>query len=176
MPPGLAHSFAAQIDAIKVKVVSSRMGLPSPIVSAVTPRYNKHKCSDSRDPHMTPHHLDRVRAICMALPETSERLSHSEPTFFVHKKVFAMFADNHHNDGRIAVWLPAAPGVQEALIADSPALFFRPPYVGHRGWIGIMLAEISDADLTFHIHAGWQHVAPKTLKLRVINPDGNAKP
>ena len=55
---------------------------------------------------MSKKQLDRVRRICFALPETTERLSHGEPTFFVRNKVFVMFADNHHNDGRIAVWLP----------------------------------------------------------------------
>ncbi|MCB0236796.1 MAG: MmcQ/YjbR family DNA-binding protein, partial [Anaerolineae bacterium] len=56
--------------------------------------------------------LERVRPLCLALPETSERLSHGEPTFFVHKKVFVMFADNHHDDGRVAVWLPVPAGLQ----------------------------------------------------------------
>ena len=54
-------------------------------------------------------HLRLVRRICAAMPETTEKLSHSEPTFFVRKKVFAMFANHHHNDGHIAVWIPAAP-------------------------------------------------------------------
>ena len=63
--------------------------------------------------------LERVRRICMALPGASERLSHGEPTFFVHKRVFAMFANDHHHDGRIAVWLPAPPGSQVGLIAST---------------------------------------------------------
>ena len=50
------------------------------------------------------------------MPETSERLPHGEPTFFVCKKVFAMFANNHHNDAHVAVWIPAAPGIQAGLI------------------------------------------------------------
>jgi len=62
---------------------------------------------------MSEKQLERVRRICFALSETTERLSHGEPTFFVRKRVFAMFANNHHNDGRIAVWLPASPGMQE---------------------------------------------------------------
>jgi hypothetical protein len=72
-------------------------------------------------------HLRRVRRICMAMPECSEKLSHGEPTFFVRKKVFAMFANNHHDDGHVAVWIPAAPGVQGALIKAAPETFFRPP-------------------------------------------------
>ena len=86
-------------------------------------------------------HLERVRNVCLALPKTSERLSHGEPTFFVHKKVFVMFADNHHDDGHIAVWLPVPPGLQTELIAGEPQTYFRPPYVGVRGWVGIELAQ-----------------------------------
>ena len=107
--------------------------------------------------------IERVRRLCLALPETSERLSHGEPTFFVHKKVFVMFADNHHGDGRVAVWLPVPPGLQAALIEQSPDVYFRPPYVGHRGWVGIELARVSDDDLQYHIHTAWELIAPKRL-------------
>jgi hypothetical protein len=96
-------------------------------------------------------HLRRVRRICAAMPECTEKLSHGEPTFFVRKKVFAMFANNHHDDGHIAVWIPAAPGLQGMLIQSSPGTFFRPPYVGVRGWVGIELDSISDEDLAAHI-------------------------
>src|SRR5437868_14525300 len=89
-------------------------------------------------------HLRRVRRICAAMPETTEKLSHGEPTFFVRKKVYAMFANNHHNDGHIAVWLPAEPGVQEMLIHSSPEKYFRPPYVGVKGWVGVDLARVTD--------------------------------
>src|SRR5262245_30637362 len=92
-------------------------------------------------------HLQRIRRICAALPDTSERPSHGEPTFFVHNKVFVMFANNHHNDGHLAVWVPAPHGIQEVLIEDSPKKFFKPPYVGVRGWIGIELGRISDEEL-----------------------------
>jgi hypothetical protein len=111
--------------------------------------------------------IERVRHICLALPETSERLSHGEPTFFVHKKVLLMFANNHHNDGRIAVWLPAPPSFQEGLIEESPQLFFRPPYVGHRGWIGINLDRVSDADLKMFIHIAWELIAPKRVRAQL---------
>src|SRR5262249_2626810 len=90
---------------------------------------------------MSNKHLERVRRICTTFPDTTEKLSHGEPTFFVRKKVFAMFANNHHNDGHIAVWLPAPAGVQSMLIEGSPEKFFRPPYVGVRGWIGVELAN-----------------------------------
>ena len=109
-------------------------------------------------------HLSRVRRICASLPGTSERLSHGEPTFFAGKKVFAMFSNNHHNDGHIAVLLPAAPGTQEAVISAEPQKFYRPPYVGVRGWIGIDLDQINDDELAYYIRAAWRMIAPKKLR------------
>jgi hypothetical protein len=113
---------------------------------------------------MSEDQVERVRRICAALPETTERLSHGEPTFFVHKKVFVMFANNHHNDGRIAVWLPAPPGFQEELLETAPQIFFKPPYVGTRGWLGIDLDRVSDADLNMYIHIAWELIAPQRLR------------
>jgi hypothetical protein len=113
------------------------------------------------DPHHE--HLSRVRRICAALPATSEQLSHGEPTFFVNKKVFAMFANNHHHDGHIAVWIPAAPGTQQHLIRATPGTFFKPPYVGVRGWIGVELDRVSDDELTYHLLEAWRLIAPKKL-------------
>jgi hypothetical protein len=113
---------------------------------------------------MSSEHLERVRRICAALPATSERLSHGEPTFFVGGKVYVMFATNHHGDGRVAVWLPAPPGFQQGMIDTSPATFFLPPYVGHRGWVGVILAAISDADLQLSIETAWELTASKRLR------------
>jgi hypothetical protein len=107
--------------------------------------------------------LARVRQICAALPESSERLSHGEPTFFVRNRVYVMVANNHHGDGHIAVWVPVPPGFQEGLIESAPATYYRPPYVGGRGWVGIELAQISDEDLRYHIRVAWGLVAPKRL-------------
>src|SRR5574341_2090099 len=117
-------------------------------------------------------HLRRVRRICAALPETTEKLSHGEPTFFVRKKVFAMFANNHHNDGRIAVWCPAPLGVQAALIEAEPEKFFRPPYVGVRGWIGILLDRIEDHELASHLRQSWLLIAPKKLQAALKEQEG----
>jgi hypothetical protein len=111
--------------------------------------------------------LRRVRRICFTLPGTLEKLSHGEPTFFVGKKVFTMFANNHHNDGHIAVWIPAAPGVQEMLISTSPEKFFKPPYVGVRGWIGVELDQVSDEELAYHIREAWRLIAPKKARAAV---------
>ena len=109
--------------------------------------------------------LERVRAICLALPETTERLSHGEPTFFVRGKVYVMFADNHHGDGRVAVWLPVPPGFQAALIDGAPTTFFHPPYVGGRGWVGIVLDAIDDADLRLYVETAWDLIAPRSLRV-----------
>ena len=108
---------------------------------------------------MTISHLDRVQRICHALPETEERLSHGEPTFFVRKKVYVMFANNHHNDGRVAVWLPVLPGAQEMLIDAEPGKFFKPPYVGVRGWVGLVLDQVDDDELALHIQEAWRIIA-----------------
>ena len=108
--------------------------------------------------------VERVRRMCLAVPETMEKLSHGEPTFFVRNKVFVMFANNHHNDGHIAVWLPVPPGFQEGLLETSPQVFFKPPYVGTRGWIGIELDRMSDADLEMYIQIAWELIAPKRLR------------
>ncbi len=106
-------------------------------------------------------HLHRVRRICLSLPETSEKVSHGEPTFFVKKRVFCMFANNHHHDGHIAVWIAAVPGLQATLIREEPKKYFRPPYVGAGGWIGIELANASDDELGGHLTEAWRMIDAK---------------
>ncbi|MEK7727355.1 MAG: MmcQ/YjbR family DNA-binding protein [candidate division KSB1 bacterium] len=108
--------------------------------------------------------LQRVRRICIALPEVTEKLSHGAPTFFVRKKVFCMFADNHHNDGRIAVWLAAPSGIQEVLINNASKKYFKPPYVGVRGWLGVELRQVSAQELEFHLREAWHLIAPPKLQ------------
>jgi len=109
--------------------------------------------------------LQRVRAICGALPEVTERPSHGAPTFFVGgKKTFLMFHDDHHGDGRLAIWCAAPDGVQAALVAEEPDRFFRPPYVGHRGWLGVRLDVDPDWDeLAGIVEDAYRVVAPKRL-------------
>src|SRR5579864_5822600 len=109
-------------------------------------------------------HLKRVRRICMALPETTETASHGEPTFFVRRRVFCMFANNHHNDGHIAVWIPAEPGLQAELLKEAPDRYFYPPYVGKGGWIGIELSRIDDEDLGAHLSDAWRMIEVKQKK------------
>ena len=84
--------------------------------------------------------LAKLRKVCLALPETSERLSHGAPTFFVReKRAFLMVVTNHHGDGRFAIWCAAPSGMQQMLVESDSERFFVPPYVGHRGWLGMRL-------------------------------------
>ena len=106
--------------------------------------------------------LNRVRAICASIPGTIEKLSHGEPTFFTPKRVFAMFSDNHHADGHLAVWIPAAPGVQAALIEEAPETYFRPPYVGVSGWVGVELSKVDDGQLGALIREAFRLVTTKS--------------
>ena len=110
--------------------------------------------------------LDRIRAICLALPEAHEVLAWGEPTFRVRNKLFAMYADagNHHGGGRHAVWCKSDHTTQSYLVRSDPQRFFAPPYVGPSGWVGIWLDRRpswkSVADI---VHDGWRLVAPKKL-------------
>ncbi len=91
--------------------------------------------------------LARLRAIRDTLPDTSERTGPGAPRFFYREmRCFLMFMDDHHGDGRRAIWCAAPDGAQELLVASAPEKFFRPPYVGHRGWLGVMLHGKVDWD------------------------------
>ncbi len=109
--------------------------------------------------------LKRVRGLCLALPETSERMSHGQPTFFVGgKTAFVMYKDNHHNDGRLALWCAATPEIQQMLIRSSPERYFMPPYVGYRGWVGVRLdRDLPWADIAELIEDAFLTVAPIKL-------------
>jgi hypothetical protein len=111
---------------------------------------------------------DAVRRLCTALPEVEERLSHGEPTWFVRgKKVFVMWSEHHH-DGPLGFWCAAAEGVQELRVEQDPDTFFRPPYVGHRGWLGVDLEHDPDWDeVADIIHDAYRAVAPKSLAAQV---------
>ena len=109
--------------------------------------------------------LERLRKICLALPETSERLSHGAPSFFIQgKKCFLMVLDNHHDDGIFGIWCAAPPGNQELLIQANAERFFRPPYVGHRGWLGVRFNDGVDWDeLEGIVEDAFASVAPSKL-------------
>jgi hypothetical protein len=112
----------------------------------------------ARDP------LPRLRQLCLALPETTERQSHGEPTWFVRgKKTFVMYADHHHDD-RLAFWCAAPGGAQDALVGSEPDRFFVPPYVGHRGWLGVYLdGPVDWDDVADIVEDAYRMVAPKRL-------------
>lgn len=91
--------------------------------------------------------ITKLRAICCALPGVTEQVSWGEPTWRVSGKIFAQLDDHHHGAEHVAVWLPAPDGAQAALIDSDPERFFRPPYVGHRGWIAVILDTDPDWDM-----------------------------
>jgi hypothetical protein len=109
--------------------------------------------------------LTRIRKICLGLPETSERLSHGAPTFFVRgKRAFTMVLSNHHGDGRFAIWCAAPDGMQTLLVEADPERFFVPPYVGHRGWLGVRLDRGLDwGELAGIVEDAYAEVAPPKL-------------
>ena len=111
---------------------------------------------------MTGDPLPRLRELCVALPEVTERTSHGEPTWFV-RRVFVSYADRHHDD-RVAFWCAAPAGAQEALVAERPDRFFRPPYVGGRGWLGVWLDVEQDwEEIAEIVTDAYREIAPKKL-------------
>jgi hypothetical protein len=115
--------------------------------------------------------LEPLRALCLALPEATERLSHGEPTWFVRgKKVFVTYADHHHDD-RVGFWCAAPPGAREALVAEDSTRFFVPPYVGVRGWLGVRLDVPVDWDeIQELVTDAYRAVAPKRLVAQLDAP------
>jgi len=110
--------------------------------------------------------LPKLRKLCLALPDAHEVEAWGEPTFRVRNKLFAMFAsaDNHHGGGRHAVWCKAAPGNQELMIRSAPARFFKPPYVGPSGWVGIWLdGKVDWEEVADLVRDSYFLVAPKRL-------------
>jgi hypothetical protein len=108
---------------------------------------------------------ERLRAICLALPEVTERLSHGEPTWFVRdKKSFCQSWDHHHDD-RLGFVCAAPPGVQAELIEIEPDRFYRPPYVGGRGWLGVYLdvPEVDWTEIAAIVSDAYRVIAPPKL-------------
>ena len=117
--------------------------------------------------------LERIRRTCLALPEVIERLSHGAPTFFVRgKRAFVMVLTDHHGDGRFAIWCAAPDGLQRMLVEADPERFFVPPYVGHRGWLGVRLDRSLDWDeLTGIVEDAFAEIAPRALVERAAAGD-----
>lgn len=109
--------------------------------------------------------LPRLRRLCLALPGATEVKAWGAPTFRCGK-IFAMYANpkDHHGGGRHGVWLKAAPGVQEMMIRDRPNRFFRPPYVGPSGWVGVWLDKNPPwKEIAWLVEDSWRLTAPKKL-------------
>lgn len=109
--------------------------------------------------------LAQVRKICLALPETSERLSHGAPTFFIRgKRSFVTFQDNHHGDGRLALWCASSVEIRGMLVKAAPRHYFIPPYVGYLGWIGVNLDQgLGWDEIAGMIDDAYLTAAPKKL-------------
>ena len=104
--------------------------------------------------------LAQVRRACLELPDTTEKVAWGSPTFRVNGRLFVMFMDNHHGDGRVAIWCHAAAGAQEAFVASDPDSYFIPPYVGPSGWIGVRLDRgLSDPEVGARIRAAHESAA-----------------
>jgi hypothetical protein len=108
--------------------------------------------------------IQRLRKICMALPGVSETLSHGEPTWWAAGRTFASTDNNHHQSGRVAVVCKAPLGFQAAMVEMAPQRFFRPPYVGHKGWVGLRI----DLDVD------WEEVASVVAQACRINLEAPA--
>ena len=124
---------------------------------------SKRPVARSRRPARTA--VERLRAICLALPETSEKVAWGEPTWRVKGKLFAQLDNHHHGADHLAVWLPAPLGEQESLLFLDPQRFFRPPYVGPRGWVGVRIDRGPDWKLvTSLVKQAYREVAPPRLR------------
>ena len=167
----LAAEFKKELAGYKLSKGTIRFPLSEPVPVGLIARIAKFRAKQLKagathkkpGKHRGETQLERIRRLCAKMPTMFEKVSHGEPAFFVQKDkgVFAMFADNHHQDGHLAVWLPAPPGLQSALVADAPETYFKPPYVGPSGWIGIELSKIGDEALEIHIREAWNMVARK---------------
>jgi len=120
--------------------------------------------------------LASIRALCGSFPGVSERPSHGAPTFFIDgKRSFVTLHDDHHGDGRLAIWCAAPEGIQRMLVDANPDTYFVPPYVGHRGWLGVRLDRpIADDELAGIVEDAYASVAPKRLlaEAGLVGDDG----
>ena len=122
---------------------------------------------------MTPEQLDRLRSICLILPEASEQGGVGHPTFKERDKLFAM---QHPKDNRPSMWCKAARGFQEMLVSSEPQRYFVPPYVGQHGWVGAWLDVDQDWDFLAHlVEESYRMTAPKRLSAQIApKPSGSA--
>ena len=119
--------------------------------------------------------IERLRKICLALPDTTEKLAWGEPTWRAGK-MFAQMDTHHHKADHVAVWLPLGLDAQEALIEEDPARFFRPPYVGHKGWVGVRIDGRPDWKVVAGLVAqAYRRVAPARSVARLDAAPSSSK-
>jgi uncharacterized protein YdhG (YjbR/CyaY superfamily) len=171
----LVAAFKKELTGCKISKGTLRFPLSEPVPSALIERivrFRVERLAKSEKGRGKKRgresQLERVRRICATMPSVFEKPSHGSPTFFVEKNkgVFTMFVNNHHDDGELAVWLAAPPGLQSALIEEAPETYFKPPYVGASGWIGVQLNQVGDEALRIHIRKSWELVAPGKKQTR----------
>ena len=110
----------------------------------------------------------RVRQICLAWPGVTERVSHGAPAFFVQKQFVMLWPDGHHDHHFPHLWCAAPPGAQDMLVAAAPGRFFRPPYVGGRGWLGLRLdGRVDWAEVEAICEDAYRAVAPKRRRAQL---------
>lgn len=118
----------------------------------------------------------KVRSVCLALPGTEEGISHGAPAFFVGRQFVMLWPNGHHEHGFPHLWAAAPPGAQEELVSSEPARFFRPPYVGGRGWIGVRLDEDVDWQEVGEIcEEAYRTIAPRRL-ISELDDDARVTP
>lgn len=119
---------------------------------------------------MAPSPITRLRRICLALPEAEEIETWETPTFRIRGKIFALVQED-------AVWLKAPKGSQEILLEAAPDRFFRPPYLGHKGWVGMRLAGAVDwAEVTALVRRSFSLVAPRRIAATVAEDEAAGSP
>ena len=161
----LVAEFKDELVGCKFGKGTLRFPFSSPVPSALIERIVRFRLKQIGPKGPEPQ-LERVRRICARMPSVFEKPSHGAPTFFVEefKGSFAMFMANHHYDNEIALWVAAPSGLQAALVEDAPETYFKPPYVGVNGWIGIRLDRIKDDALEIHIRKSWELCRPGKKK------------
>jgi len=145
------------------KTAKSRAAKAAP-ARKPAPKATAKKAAPARKPAAKSDPLARLREVCFSLPEVTEKEAWGEATFRVKEKMFAMVSNNHHNDGIVAVWCKAPLGMQELLIDADPERFYKPPYVGPNGWIGVRLDRKVDwEELHGLLAEAWRMTAPKKM-------------
>ena len=120
---------------------------------------------------------DAARDLCLAFPETEEILSHGSPTFKAKGKSFAIFTVNHHGDGRVGYYLNSPPGAQQLYTENEPDIYFVPPYVGPKGWLGVELNKGLEWDTVARlVHDAWANTVPAAIAARLEQTPGVEPP